>query len=172
MSEREADQHNHLRAAARARAEHTVTRLQTGIEALQERHETVTARTIERETGLTFKTIQRNAAAYELYSAAADVFRHRSKRQPTRRRRARTPKQPVRDALLAYKKPRLVQRLRDARQRIEALETALAVQAATCQEQHLRTILSLRVENHRLELLRPPRARRRRRALCPRRLST
>src|SRR5690242_18983959 len=66
MSERGADPRNHLRAAARARADHTVTRLQTGIQAIQERHEPVTARTIERETGLTFKTIQRNAAAYEL----------------------------------------------------------------------------------------------------------
>jgi hypothetical protein len=151
MSDRDADPHNHLRAAARARAERTVTRLQTGVLALQGRHELVTARTIERETGLTFKTIQRNAAAYDLNTGAADVFRYRSKRQPTRRGRARSPKQPVRDALLAYKKPHLVERLRQALQRIEALETALAVQAATCQEQHLRTMLSLRVENHRLQ---------------------
>ena len=155
MSGPEVDQHDHLRAAARARAEHTVTRLQTGIQALKERHEPVTARTIERETGLTFKTIRRNAAAYDLYTGAADVFRHPSKRQSVRRRRGRSPKQPVRDALLAYKKPHLVERLRSALQRIEALETALAVQAATCQEQHLRTILSLRVENHRLESQRP-----------------
>jgi hypothetical protein len=155
MSAPELDRHNHLRAAARARADRTVARLQTGIQAIQERHEPVTARTIERETGLTFKTIQRNAAAYDLYTGAADVFRSRSKRQPNRRGRARTPKQPVRDALFAYKKPRLVERLRDALHRIEALETALAVQATTCQEQHLRTILSLRVENHRLESQRP-----------------
>ena len=151
MSGPEVDPHNHLRAAARVRAEHTVTRLRAGIQALQERHEQVTARAIERETGLTFKTIQRNAAAYDLYTAAADVFRHPSKRQSTHRRRGRSPKQPARDALLAYKKPHLVERLRGALQRIEALETALAMQAATCQEQHLRTILSLRVENHRLE---------------------
>ena len=71
------------------------------------------------------------------------------------RGRARSPKKPVRDALLAYNKPHLVERLRDALQRIEALQAALAVQAATCQEQHLRTILSLRVENHRLESQRP-----------------
>ena len=155
MSAPELDRHNHLRGAARARADRTVTRLQTGIQAIQERHEPVTARTIERETGLTFKTIQRNAAAYDLYTGAADVFRHPSKHQSTRRRRGRSPKQPVRDALLAYKKPHLVERLRSALQRIEALETALAVQAATCQEQHLRTILSLRVENNRLESRRP-----------------
>jgi hypothetical protein len=35
----------------------------------------VTARTIERETGVKFKTIQGNPAAHELYKAAADVFR-------------------------------------------------------------------------------------------------
>ena len=84
MSEPEVDPHDHLRAAARVRAERTVTRLRAGIQALQERHEQVTARTIERETGLTFKTIQRNAGAYDLYTGAADVFRHRSKRQSTR----------------------------------------------------------------------------------------
>jgi hypothetical protein len=155
MSGPEVDPHNHLRVAARARAERTVTKLQSGIQALQERHEPVTARTIERETGLTFKTIQRNAAAYDLYTGAADAFRHRSKRQRNRRGRARTPKQPVRDALFAYKKPHLVERLRAALQCIEALETALTTQAAACQEQHLRTILSLRVQNHRLESQRP-----------------
>jgi hypothetical protein len=81
------------------------------------------------------------------------VFRNRPKRQSDRRRpgRALTPKPPVRDALLAYKKPYLVTRLRAALQQVEALETALAVQAAACQEQHLRTILSLRVDIQRLE---------------------
>ena len=157
MSEPEVDPHSRLRAAAHARAERTVTRLQTGIQAIQERHEPVTARTIERETGLTFKTIQRNAAAYELYTVAADVFRHQPKRSSVerRRRRHRTPKPPLRDSLLAYKKPHLAARLREALQQIEALETAIAVQTAACQEEHLRTILSLRVENHRLESQRP-----------------
>jgi hypothetical protein len=150
--EREVDPHSRLRAAAHARAERTVARLQTGIQALQDRRERVTAQTIERETGLTFKTIQRNAAAYDLYTTAADIFRDRLKRHPNRQRpRPRTPKPPLRDSLLAYKKPHLVARLRAALQRIEALETALAVQAAACQEQHLRTILSLRVDIQRLE---------------------
>jgi len=147
------DPHSHLRAAARERAGRTVARLEAGISAIEERRELVTARTIERETGLTFKTIQRNAAAYELYKAAAHTFRTRQERRPNRRRhgRANTPRPPIRDALLAYKKPHLVARLRTALQQIEALETALAVQAATCQEQHLRTILGLRVDNQRLE---------------------
>ena len=55
-----------------------------------------------------------------------------------------SPRPPIRDALLAYKKPQLVARLRSALTQIEALEAALAVQAATCQELHVRTILSLR----------------------------
>src|ERR1051325_11404436 len=114
MSGPEVDPHNHHRAVAHARAERTVTRLQTGMQAIQERHEQVTYRTIERETGLTLKTIQRNAPAYDLYTGVADVFRRRSKRQSTRRGPARSPKQPVRDALLAYKKPHLVERLRTA----------------------------------------------------------
>jgi hypothetical protein len=52
---------------------------------------------------------------------------------------------------MAYKKPQLATRLQTALTQIEALETALAVQAAACQEQHLRTILSLRVDVARLE---------------------
>src|SRR5437667_6372963 len=107
------DPHSRLRAAAHARAERTVARLQAGIQALQDRREQVTARTIERETGLTFKTVQRNAAAYDLYTSSADVFRTRQKPQSSRRgrRQHRAPKQPVRDSLLAYKKTHLVQRL-------------------------------------------------------------
>ena len=149
----ELDPHRQLRAAASARAERTVARLQAGIQAIQGDRNLVTARTIERETGLTFKTIQRNAAAYEIYKAAANAFHTRQKHRSNHRRhgRANTPRPPIRDALLAYKKPQLVARLRTALQQIEALETALAVQAATCQEQHLRTILSLRVDNQRLE---------------------
>jgi hypothetical protein len=50
-----------------------------------ERRELVTARTIEHETGLTFKTIQRNAAAYEVYKAAAEAFRGGAKHQSRRR---------------------------------------------------------------------------------------
>ncbi len=147
------DPHSRLRAAARERAERTVARLEAGIRAIGGRGELVTARTVERETGLTFKTIQRNAVAYELYKAAAHAFRTGQKHRQNRRRHGRenTPRPPIRDALLAYKKPQLVARLRTALQQIEALETALAVQAATCQEQHLRTILSLRVDNQRLE---------------------
>ena len=107
------DPHRHLRAAARERAERTVARLEAGIRAVEGRRELVTARAIERETGLTFKTIQRNAAAYELYKAAAEAFR--SGPNPSHRRRHRrsnvtTP--PLRDSLLAYKKPQLANRLR------------------------------------------------------------
>jgi hypothetical protein len=52
---------------------------------------------------------------------------------------------------MAYKKPQLATRLRAALTQIEALETALAVQVAACQEHHVRTILSLRMDNQRLE---------------------
>ncbi|MBV9358243.1 MAG: hypothetical protein JO023_22245 [Chloroflexi bacterium] len=146
------DQHDRLRTVARERANRTVARLQAGILAIEERREPVTARTIERETALTFKTIQRNAAAYELYKAAAEAFRVGPKHHAGRRRgRANALRPPIRDSLMAYKKPQLAARLRTALTQIEALETGLAVQAATCQEQHLRTILSLRVDVARLE---------------------
>jgi hypothetical protein len=55
--EQEQDPYSRLRAAAHSRAERTVSRLQTGIQALQDRREPVTARTIERETGLTFHSL-------------------------------------------------------------------------------------------------------------------
>ncbi len=147
------DPYDRFVSRRRERSEHTVARLEAGIRALEGCREVVTTPTIERETGLTFKTIQRNAVAYELYKAAAHAFRTGPKHRPNRRRhgRANTPRPPIRDALLAYRKPQLVARLRTALQQIEALETALAVQAATCQEQHVRTILSLRVDNQRLE---------------------
>ncbi len=147
------DPHSRLKAAARERADRTVARLQAGIRAIQDRRELVTARTIEHATGMTFKTIQRNPEAYELYKAAAEAFRGGAKHRSSRRRhgRARTPSTPIRDSLMAYKKPQLATRLRAALTQIEALETALAVQAAACQEHHLRTILSLRVDVARLE---------------------
>jgi hypothetical protein len=127
--------------------------LRAGIQAVQGRREHVTARTIERETGLTFKTIQRNAAAYELYKATAEVFRDGPRRRSTRQRRGRVgaPRPPIRDALSAYKKPQLAARLRAALKRAEELETALAVQTANCQEQHIRNVLALRVDVARLE---------------------
>jgi hypothetical protein len=146
------DPHGRLKTAARERADRTVARLQAGIRAIEERRELVTARTIEHETGLTFKTIQRNSAAYELYKAAAEAFRGGAKHRSRHRRgRASTPRPPIRDSLMAYKKPQLATRLRTALTQIEALETALAVQASACQEQHLRSILSLRVDVARLE---------------------
>jgi hypothetical protein len=147
------DPHSRLKAAARERADRTVARLEAGIRAIEERCEPVTARTIQRETALTFKTIQRNAAAFELYEASAEAFRARPKQRSSRRRRGRasTPRPPIRDSLMAYKKPELASRLRAALKRIEELEIALAVQAATCQDQHIRNILVLRVDVARLE---------------------
>jgi hypothetical protein len=61
------DPYAHLRASASERAKHTVARTENGIRAIRARGETVTARSLERETGLTFKSIQRNVGAYELY---------------------------------------------------------------------------------------------------------
>jgi hypothetical protein len=146
------DPYSRLKAASRTRAEHTVARLQAGVQAIQGRRELVTARTIERETGLRFKTIQRNAVAYELYKATAEVFRTGPRRRSTSGRRVRaSAPSPIRDALLAYKKPQLAARLRAALKRVEELETALAVQAANCQEHHIRNVLALKVDVARLE---------------------
>jgi hypothetical protein len=153
--ETNSDAYSHLRAAARSRAESTVAGLEAGILAIRGRREHVTARTIERETGITFKTIQRNVAAYQLYKAAAEAFCTGPKRWSNHVRHRRTaaaaPMPRCRDALLAYKKPQLAARLRTALKQIEELETALAVQVGNCQEQHLRVIMGLTADVARLE---------------------
>jgi hypothetical protein len=147
------DPYAHLRASASERAKHTVARTENGIRAIRARGETVTARSLERETGLTFKSIQRNVGAYELYKGAAKEIIGGSKRRARRPRHTRQDGSefPMRDSLMAYKKPQLVVRLRTAIRRVEELETAVAVQAGICQERHIRTIMSLSSDLARLQ---------------------
>lgn len=54
----------------------TLDRLRAGIAALTARGDPVAAKTIERETGLTFQTIRRNEEAYRLFCEHADYFRN------------------------------------------------------------------------------------------------
>ena len=99
------DPYAHLRASASERAKHTVARTENGIRAIRARGETVTARSLERETGLTFKSIQRNVGAYELYKAAAKEVRGGSKRRARRPRHTRQDgsEVPMRDSLTPIK---------------------------------------------------------------------
>jgi hypothetical protein len=153
-----------LREAAEAKRRETVDRLRAGIERLTARspRPAITAKTIEMETGLAFKTILRNAEAYGLYRDNADAFK--ASRQARRRSKSsarKTAAPPAvataginrHDPLMAYKKIQLVDRLHAALREVDALRSALASQTALCQGEHQRTILSLRADLARQEAL-------------------
>ena len=63
-----------LQRNAAQRAERTVARLQDGIAALTRAGLPITGPLIKRETGLDYKTIQRNPAAYALFCKHAAHF--------------------------------------------------------------------------------------------------
>jgi hypothetical protein len=112
-----------LRRNAAQRAERTVMRLQDGIAAMTRAGLPITGPLIKRETGLDYKTIQRNPAAYALFCKHAAYFtqlrvtesrprlsaRNRRRKQP---RSALPPKPTPRDPLLERPKKRLVDRVR------------------------------------------------------------
>jgi hypothetical protein len=112
-----------LRRNAARRAERTVTRLQEGIAALTRASLPITGPLIKQETGLDYKTIQRNPAAYALFCKHAAHFAQGGAVKPANRphggsrgrKRARSavPPQPTpRDPLLERPKRRLVDRIR------------------------------------------------------------
>ena len=112
-----------LQRNATQRAERTVARLQEGITALTRTGLPITGPLIKRETGLDYKTIQRNPTAYALFCKHAAHFAKRPATNPApqsrgrnrRRHRARAtvPPQPTpRDAMLERPKRRLVDRIR------------------------------------------------------------
>jgi hypothetical protein len=104
-------------------AERTVARLQEGITSLTRAGLPITGPLIKQETGLDYKTIQRNPAAYALFCKHAAHFAQRpatnavprSRDRSRRRKQARSavPRQPTpRDPLLERPKRRLVDRIR------------------------------------------------------------
>jgi hypothetical protein len=126
----------------------TVDRLRAGIAVLTARGDPVAAKTIERETRLTFQTIRRNDEAYGLFCEYADSFRSNKPgggrgmpaRRSTARRGAnrntvkRVPSARPRDPLLGYTKQKLVDRSRALEQRIAQLEGLLGRRGAREQQ--------------------------------------
>jgi hypothetical protein len=117
----------HLKQRASERADRTVQRVRTGIEALQASGRKITAESIKQVTrelepgfsGLSFQVIRRNARAYALYREAADAFNAEPignlKRRRRRRRRNRGSGQgpgPTYDPLQRFDKRDLVHRIR------------------------------------------------------------
>jgi hypothetical protein len=119
-------------------------RLQDGIAALTRAALPITGPLIKRETGLDYKTIQRNPAAYALFCKHAAHFTQARTPKPTTRRtgkrrhnktRASTAPQPTpRDPLLERPKRRLVDRLRALEAENAELVRAAARLAITQQE--------------------------------------
>ena len=115
-----------MKTAAETKRRGTVQRLRIGIKSLEAQGVDITARAIEKETGLTFRTIQRNEESY-------DLFRHhsvylQSKRAVPKRRGEEQCKEQgpklQRDPLMAYSKKELVTRLRRLETRVAEVEEA------------------------------------------------
>jgi hypothetical protein len=131
---------------ARQQAQRTLERLTEGIAALTRTGAPITAKTIESQSGLSYRTITRNVEAYALFCKHAAYFQAR---QPTRttssRRGARvsTHRRPTAapwDPLLGRSKRQLANRLRAAQQRMSELEHAVVRNAITQQELERRNL--------------------------------
>ncbi|HWS85267.1 MAG TPA: hypothetical protein VN207_13515 [Ktedonobacteraceae bacterium] len=94
-------------------------RLRTAITSLDAQNKPISAKTIYEECGLEYASIRRNPEALLLYQQHSTFLKQRRKRTKTPHPDAPTP----RDPLLAYKKPDLVARLRQAQARCTELET-------------------------------------------------
>jgi hypothetical protein len=108
-----------LRAHTQAQKQSTVERLRTAIASLQAQHKAISARAIYEECGLSYASFRRNPEALLLYQQHSTFL----KRERKRTRTACPDTVSSRDSLLAYKKPDLVARLRQAQARCAELET-------------------------------------------------
>jgi hypothetical protein len=124
---------------ARLQAQRTLERLTQGIATLAKANTPVTAKTVEAQTGLSYRTITRNAEAYVLFCKHAAYFQPKAQTRTTHaprtdaRKRAK-PKAPAWDPLLGRPKRQLANRLRAAEQRVSELERALVTNAVQQQE--------------------------------------
>jgi hypothetical protein len=116
-----------LRTSTAARRQATVERLRAAIDALTARKKEITVQTIYEECGLRYAAIHRNQEALALFRAHSTHLVAQKKRK--RRERTSTGEETpaVRDPLLNYKKPQLVERLRAAQQHVQELQQQLAV---------------------------------------------
>jgi len=127
------------RQNARFQAQRTLQRLTEGIAALAKADMPITAKTVEAQTGLSYRTITRNPEAYALFCKHAAYFQPKPAR-PTpvaRTKRGAThpkPKAAAWDPLLGRKKRQLANRLRSAEQRLTELEHAFVTNALQQQE--------------------------------------
>jgi len=139
------------RQNARLQAQRTIERLMQGIAALTKAEMPITAKTVEAQTGLSYRTITRNAEAYALFCKHAAHFQPKPPTRTsvlTRTRRVRKlakPRAAGWDPLLGRPKRQLANRLRAAEQRLSELEQAFVTNAVQQQELARRN-LALEVE--------------------------
>jgi hypothetical protein len=128
------------RKNARLQAERTIERLTQGIAALVKAKLPITAKTVEAQTGLSYRRITRNAEAYVLFCKHAAYFLPKpptGSKQPKQTRRVRRPANPTAtawDPLLGRPKRQLASRVRAAEQRVNELEQAFVTSAVQQQE--------------------------------------
>jgi hypothetical protein len=139
------------RQNARLQAQRTIERLTQGIAALTKAEMPITAKTVEAQTGLSYRTITRNVEAYALFCKHAAYFqpkpptRTSALTRTTRVRKLAKPRAAGWDPLLGRPKRQLANRLRAAEQRLSELEQAFLTNAL--QQQDLaRRNLALEVE--------------------------
>jgi hypothetical protein len=128
------------RQNARLQAQRTLERLTQGIAALAKAGMPITAKAVEAQTGLSYRTITRNPEAYAFFCKHAAYFQPKpptDSKQPTQTRRVRKPAKPKAsawDPLLGRPKRQLANRLRAAEQRMNELEQAFVSNAVQQQE--------------------------------------
>jgi len=139
------------RQNARLQAQRTIERLMQGIAALTKAEMPITAKTVEAQTGLSYRTITRNAEAYAVFCKHAAHFqpkpptRTSALTRTTRVRKLARPNAAGWDPLLGRPKRQLANRLRAAEQRLNELEQAFVTNAVQQQELARRN-LALEVE--------------------------
>jgi len=116
----------------------TVERLRTAIDALKEKKQEISVQMIYEECGLRYAAIHRNPEALALFRANSTSLV--AKKKQTRRKRTMNDKGIIapRDPLLAYKKPQLVERLREAQQQAQTAKQQLAMSVDASMKQEAR----------------------------------
>ena len=108
-----------IKAHTAAQKQATVERLRVAIEALKAAKKPITVYTIREVSGLDYTSYARNEEALALFRANST---HLTKKHKRRSKGSEAPPAPPRDPFMAYKKPQLIARLRQAEKQIEELE--------------------------------------------------
>ncbi len=129
-----------LRASVVARKQETVERLRAAIASLKEKKQDITAQNIYAECGLHYASYVRNEEAITLFRANSTHLIEQKKRTRRKRKTDDDASPKPRDPLMAYKKPQLVHRLREAQQQIQIMEQQLAILADACLQRDARVV--------------------------------